>query len=76
VKKSEIFLGFGPGGPKTEYNLSPTGNLIDAAATLFAALRHLDDLNAFSIAVAPIPHTGLGLAINDRLKRATTKLDN
>lgn len=76
ANKSEVFLGFGPSGPKAEYNLSPTGDLLEAAANLFAALRHLDNLNALSIAVAPIPLTGLGLAINDRLKRATTKLDN
>ena len=75
VNNCEIFLGFGPGGPKTEYNLSPTGDLIEAAANLFATLRQLDDLNAFSIAVAPIPLTGLGLAINDRLTRATSTID-
>jgi L-threonylcarbamoyladenylate synthase len=75
VNKNEIFLGFGPGGPKTEFNLSPTGDLIEAAANLFAVLHQLDNLNASSIAVAPIPHTGLGLAINDRLTRATSTID-
>ncbi len=75
VNKSEVFLGFGTSGPQTKYNLSPTGNLIEAAANLFSALRHLDNLNAFSIAVAPIPYTGLGLAINDRLARATSTTD-
>jgi L-threonylcarbamoyladenylate synthase len=74
VSKHEIFLGFGQSGPKTEYNLSPTADLIEAAANLFAVLRQLDDLNALSIAVAPIPLTGIGLAINDRLTRATSTI--
>ena len=75
VKKGEIFLGFGPSVPKTKYNLSATGDLIEAGANLFAVLRQLDALNAVTIAVAPIPFTGLGLAINDRLKRATFRMD-
>ena len=50
-------------------NLSPTGDLAEAAARLFAALRTLD-ARAEAIAVAPIPRTGLGEAINDRLQRA------
>lgn len=51
-------------------NLSPDGNLVEAAARLFAGLRELDGTSALSIAAMPIPGTGLGLAINDRLKRA------
>lgn len=70
--ENEIFLGFGSDGPITPYNLSLIGDLSEAAANLFATLRQLDGLNASSIAVAPIPHTGLGLAINDRLIRAAT----
>ena len=50
-------------------NLSARGDLVEAAANLFAALRELDR-RAASIAVAPIPETGLGEAINDRLRRA------
>lgn len=68
----ELFLGFGPDDLNTAYNLSPKGNLNEAAANLFSFLRRLDDLAATSIAIAPIPNTGLGLAINDRLKRAAT----
>lgn len=51
-------------------NLSPVGDLNEAAANLFAMLRRLDDSGAAGIAVMAVPETGLGLAINDRLKRA------
>jgi len=67
----EVFLAFGPapGGPAI-FNLSPSGNLREAAARLFSALRAADALAPTAIAVAPIPETGLGEAINDRLRRA------
>ena len=64
----EAWLGFGPdtfGGT----NLSPSGNLAEAAANLFAMLRKLDT-DSDRIAVAHIPDEGLGEAINDRLARA------
>lgn len=68
----EAWLAFGPtddfAGPSR--NLSPTSNLREAARNLFAMLHELDDTGARMIAVAPIPATGLGEAINDRLKRA------
>ena len=51
-------------------NLSASGDLIEAAAGLFAALRALDTAGATDIAVMPIPDAGLGEAINDRLRRA------
>ncbi len=51
-------------------NLSPRGDLIEAAAKLFSHLRALDAAGAAIIAVMPVPHTGLGEAINDRLERA------
>jgi L-threonylcarbamoyladenylate synthase len=51
-------------------NLSPSGNMMEAAANLFAALRTLDATGAETIAVEAIPETGLGEAINDRLRRA------
>ncbi|WP_423065591.1 L-threonylcarbamoyladenylate synthase [Devosia sp. CN2-171] len=63
----ETYLGFGP-GPEGA-NLSPSGDLREAARNLFSMLHRLDE-TATRIAVAPIPHTGLGEAINDRLKRA------
>lgn len=65
----EAFLGFGP-GPETSWNLSPTGDLAEAAANLFAFLRAADRTEPAAIAVAPIPREGLGEAINDRLTRA------
>jgi L-threonylcarbamoyladenylate synthase len=51
-------------------NLSPRDDLIEAAANLFSHLRALDAARAKAIAVMPIPHHGLGEAINDRLRRA------
>ncbi|MFN3584075.1 L-threonylcarbamoyladenylate synthase [Phenylobacterium sp.] len=67
----EAFLAFGP-APAGErvFNLSPKGDLAEAAANLFALLRAADRSGASGIAVAPIPGEGLGEAINDRLKRA------
>jgi L-threonylcarbamoyladenylate synthase len=68
----EAYLGFGPSPSHTgpSLNLSETGNLREAAANLFAHLRLLDTEPITMIAVAPIPETGLGEAINDRLRRA------
>jgi L-threonylcarbamoyladenylate synthase len=51
-------------------NLSPSGDLTEAAANLFGYLRALDASGARTIAVMPVPHHGLGEAINDRLRRA------
>lgn len=64
---SDWYIGFGP-TDKCNANLSPTGDLREAAANLFSALHEADDHK--TIAVAPIPDTGLGRAINDRLRRA------
>ncbi len=71
-QKGEIFLGFGEIAFEGRgLNLSPRGDLVEAAAHLFAYLHALDNPNLFQgIAVAPIPRHGLGLAINDRLERA------
>lgn len=66
----EALLGFGSAAPQDATNLSPTGDLTEAAANLFAMLRKLDDPKYRAIAVMPIPDTGLGRAINDRLRRA------
>ena len=68
----EYFIGFGQ--IDGDLNLSPSGDLCEAASNLFAYLR-LADKNAVNgkIAIAPIPTTGLGLAINDRIKRASYK---
>jgi L-threonylcarbamoyladenylate synthase len=51
-------------------NLSPRGDLTEAAANLFGYLRALDAPGARAIAVMPVPQDGLGEAINDRLRRA------
>jgi len=69
----EAVLAFGPVVPPhcgPMINLSETGDLREAAAKLFAALRRLDAEGCRSIAVFPIPREGLGEAINDRLLRA------
>lgn len=66
----EVAIGFGPG---TEaLNLSPSADLVEAAANLFHMLRKADEMAGEGgvIAVAPVPDTGLGRAINDRLRRA------
>ena len=64
----EARLGFGP--MDAPLNLSPSGNVVEAAANLFAMLHQLDAQGAKVIAVAPIVNKGLGEAINDRLRRA------
>jgi len=73
VAADEGLLAFGPTAPAgamLTYNLSPTANLGEAAANLFSMMRALDRPGIGRIAVMPIPQTGLGLAINDRLRRA------
>ena len=71
----EIFIGFG--AIEGALNLSASGDLVEAAANLFHMLRQADDLAGQDgrIAVAMIPQTGLGLAINDRLTRAAAPRD-
>jgi L-threonylcarbamoyladenylate synthase len=69
----EALLAFGsdvPSGALLTLNLSPVGDLAESAANLFAMLRALDRPDVVRIAVMSIPQTGLGLAINDRLRRA------
>jgi L-threonylcarbamoyladenylate synthase len=56
-------------------NLSERGDLDEAAARLFGYLRALDARGARAIAVMPVPHHGLGEAINDRLRRAAVERD-
>ena len=67
ARAGEQLLGFGP--VAGDLSLSPTGDLTEAAANLFHHLRALDARGG-RIAVAPVPDTGLGRAINDRLSRA------
>jgi L-threonylcarbamoyladenylate synthase len=73
---STKFMGIRGGGkasdlPHTQIrNLSETGDLLEAAANLFAMIRQLDNPSNKAIAVMDIPDTGIGIAINDRLSRA------
>jgi L-threonylcarbamoyladenylate synthase len=70
------WLAFGPApaGRSLTFNLSPAGDLAEAAANLFAFLRAADRSDAPAIEAAPIPHAGLGEAINDRLQRAAGRV--
>jgi L-threonylcarbamoyladenylate synthase len=76
VEAHEALLAFGPTAVEgatravAVLNLSPGGDLIEAAANLFSHLRALDVSGAAAIAVMPVPRAGLGEAINDRLERA------
>lgn len=73
IEKDEAILDFGgrfADVQQASFDLSPCGDLAEAAANLFAFLRALDATGAEVIAVAPIPHEGLGEAIRDRLARA------
>jgi L-threonylcarbamoyladenylate synthase len=76
VEDGEALLAFGANLPQGAegaarvLNLSPRGDLVEAAANLFGHLRALDAAGTMKIAVMPIPMQGLGEAINDRLRRA------
>lgn len=77
IQPGEAALLFGPTPPAnlddamTALNLSESGDLVEAAANLFAHLHALDASGAATIAAAPVPGSGLGEAINDRLLRAS-----
>jgi L-threonylcarbamoyladenylate synthase len=79
VVTGEALLAFGPALAERAadavkvLNLSARGDPIEAAANLFSHLRALDAAHAKAIAVMPIPHDGLGEAINDRLRRAAAR---
>lgn len=72
-RAGEWLIGFG--SIAGDDSLSATGDLVEAAARLFDALHRADASGAAAIAVAPIPNRGLGLAIEDRLRRAATPPD-
>ncbi len=69
AEPGEAFLRFGD-GVDDPLSLSPAGDVRQAAQRLFSALRAADRLQPLGIAVAPVPETGLGEAVNDRLRRA------
>jgi len=75
VDAGEALLAFGAplAGAKRTMNLSARGDLKEAAANLFAMMRALDTSDVSGIAVMPVPESGLGEAINDRLKRAAAR---
>jgi L-threonylcarbamoyladenylate synthase len=76
ARPGEALLAFGPEAPSGFAEvlwLSRNGDLVEAAANLFALLRRLDRSEFTAIAVMPIPEHGLGLAINDRLRRAACR---
>jgi L-threonylcarbamoyladenylate synthase len=68
AEPDEWLVGFGT--VSGDDNLSPSGDLGEAATRLFAALHRGDESRSLRLAVAPIPDEGIGLAINDRLRRA------
>src|SRR3546814_10502657 len=67
----EFRIGFGDMGG--DVNLSPSGDLVEAASRLFDLLHIAEDSGRDAIAIAPVPDTGLGRAINDRLRRAAAE---
>ena len=71
AEKGDYLIGFG--AIMGNENLSSTGDLAQAAAHLFDALHNADASLANTIAVAPIPHEGIGIAMNDRLARAAVR---
>ena len=73
AEPGEVLLGFG--AMECDLNLSETGDLVEAAANLFRHFHTLDRPGIAGIAVAPIPDRGLGVAINDRLRRAAAPRD-
>ena len=68
AEPDEYWIGFGD--VRGDANLSPSADLVEAAARLFDLLHQADEAGRSRIAVAPIPDSGLGAAINDRLRRA------
>jgi L-threonylcarbamoyladenylate synthase len=70
ARSDEYHIGFGL--VAGNMNLSARSDLAEAASLLFAALHHAEASERPKIAVAPIPDTGIGLALNDRLRRAAS----
>ncbi len=70
MKASEVFVGFGP-CHQTEYNFSKKGCLKEAAANFFSLLHALEDAGTTKAYIVPIPQEGLGITLNDRLRRAS-----
>ncbi len=75
IRPGECGLDFAGRLGRDALDLSPRGDLAEAAANLYAHLRHLDETGPGRIAVAPVPDRGLGAAVNDRLRRAAAPRD-
>ena len=75
AKKNQALIGFGKNfePKKNHFNLSKNGNLNEAANNLYKTLRKIKNKGFKTIIVNKIPNTGIGIAINDRLKRASAK---
>lgn len=73
ARDGETLIGFGP--VAGDVSLSPSGDVNEAAANLFACLHEMDSRGIEKLAVAPIPNAGIGRAINDRLSRAAAPRD-
>lgn len=73
---SSTFIGFADIEVERDLNLSPSGDLAEAAHNLFEFLRKADARSNGTIAVAPIPNKGIGVAVNDRLQRAAAPRDD
>ena len=71
AEPDEYLIGFGPVAGSA--SLSASGDLVEAAARLFDLLHQADQSDLPRIAVAPIPDEGVGVAINDRLRRAAAR---
>ena len=63
-------------GADITLNLSPSGNLYQAASNLFNYLHILDAVKCNKILVTPIPNTGIGIAINERLKKGASQSES
>ncbi len=72
ITEGDIFIGFGPLFKDLKLNLSPTGDLKEAAANLFRYLHIADSMEGQRIAISPVPNEGIGIAINDRLRRGVS----
>ena len=72
-EKNQAFIVFGKKNKnkKNYFNLSKTGNLVEAANNLYKTMRKIKKMNFKSIAVEKIPQSGIGYAINDRLTKAS-----
>ena len=75
AEKNQAFIGLGKkfGRGKNRFNLSKKGNLKEAANNLYRILRKIKNSNFKSIAVTKIPNTGIGYAINEKLRKASNK---